>query len=152
MSKSFFFKFGFMLVLVAVAVFWLLSFAFPGEFGDTVMQWVMAGAVGAIGLFYVLRSFSKELAMLRKFYLFFGMGLIAVGGVLVINILAVEDETLKRFIIPGIAVVAAVALLLSVVITGGKKWDQGDNKVIGYKNYAQRKAEAERLAEKENKK
>ena len=60
--------------------------------------------------------------------------------------LAIEDK--QNLVIPIIAVVVTVALLLGFVAVGGKKWDQGDNQNVGYKNYYQRKAEEEKLAEK----
>ena len=55
-------------------------------------------------------------------------------------------------VIPIIALVAAVGLLLTILFTGGKKWDEGDNQKVGYKNYYERKAEEEKQAEKEEKK
>ena len=56
----------------------------------------------------------------------------------------------KSYIWPVIAVIVAVAGVLSVLATGGKKWDEGDNQKVGYKDYRARKAEEEaRKAEEE---
>ena len=52
---------------------------------------------------------------------------------------------------PIIAIVVTVALLLGFVAVGGKKWDQGDNQNVGYKNYYQRKAEEEKKAKEDKK-
>ena len=40
-------------------------------------------------------------------------------------------------------------LVLGILITGGKKWDEGDNHKAGYKNYYQRKEEEEKAKRKE---
>ena len=50
----------------------------------------------------------------------------------------------ENLILPIILVVLAAMLVLGVLITGGKKWDEGDNHKAGYKNYYQRKAEEEK--------
>ena len=56
----------------------------------------------------------------------------------------------KSYIWPIIAVIIALAGVLSVLSTGGKKWDEGDNQKVGYKDYRTRKAEEEaRKAEEE---
>ena len=147
MSKNFFFKFGFMLVFVAVALLWVLSVAMPEEFGAFTGQWAIVIACGLIGIFYVFRAFAKNLNAYKKFYLLVGFVLIAIAVVMLINIFSIKND----LIVPIIALLGAIALLLSVVVTGGKKWDQGDNKNMGYKNYFQRKAEEEKNKNKENK-
>ena len=47
-------------------------------------------------------------------------------------------------ILPIISIVITVAFLITVLATGGKKWDEGDNHKAGYKNYYERKADEEK--------
>ena len=39
---------------------------------------------------------------------------------------------------------AALAIVLGIIGTGGKKWDTADNQKAGYKNYHQIKEEEEK--------
>ena len=40
-------------------------------------------------------------------------------------------------------------IVLGVLVTGGKKWDEGDNQKVGYKTYRERKAEEEKKKQEE---
>ena len=128
MSKKFMFRFALGLVAVVVAVMWLLS--------------VIPGTKDAMGWF----KLGKNAVPLKKLNIYFGAGFVLVAVLSMIGELAIEDK--QNLVIPIIAVVVTVALLLGFVAVGGKKWDQGDNQNVGYKNYYQRKAEEEKLAEK----
>lgn len=147
MSKSFLAKFLIALSIVAVAVFWLLSF-FVEAFKPFNASWAIAIVSGMIGIVFVcVGMFSKKTGIQKKLYIFGGAGLILICVLCLINIFAISNE----IVLPVIAVVVAVAIALSVLVVGGKKWDQGDNQNAGYKNYYQRKAEQEKLDKKENK-
>jgi hypothetical protein len=148
MSKNFFFKFGGMLVFVVVALLWLLKALKVEAFDWFNLQWGIVIASGGLGIFYVLAGIlSKTLGLIKKFYIYFGAGLIIVAVMVIINIYALDGN----ITLPIIGLIIAVALLLGIIVTGGKKWDQGDNKNVGYKNYHQRKAEEEKLKAKEEK-
>ena len=41
--------------------------------------------------------------------------------------------------------------MLSVIAVGGNRWDSGDNKQVGYKNYFQRKKAEEKAEVKQEK-
>lgn len=140
MSKSFFLKFGFILLFIVVAGLWLASIIQPELFGAFNIQWAIVIVAGGAGLFYLLRAFGKNLVAFKKFYVIVGTVLIGVAILVLINIFAIEDAV----VIPILAILACVGMLVMLLVTGGKKWDQADNKNVGYKDYAHRKAEAER--------
>lgn len=149
MSKKFMFRFTLGLVAVVVAVMWLLS-VIPGTkeaMGWFTLGWAITIIAGVFGLAFIFRGlFGKNFGPLKKLNIYFGAGFILVAVFSMIGELAIEDK--QSLVIPIIAVVVTVALLLGFVAVGGKKWDQGDNQNVGYKNYYQRKAEEEKLAEK----
>ena len=72
--------------------------------------------------------------------IFLSAGLLVVALVCLISALALPDN----WVLPLILILLGVMIVLSVLITGGKKWDEGDNHKVGYKNYYQRKAEEEK--------
>lgn len=149
MSKNFVFKFVLALVAVAAAVLWLLSVLMEETFGWFSLGWAITIVAGVFGIMFVLRGlFSKSAGPLKKLYIYFGAALIAVAGFALIGELAVKKDNL---VMPIIAVVVTAALLLGFLAVGGKKWDQGDNQNVGYKNYYQRKAEEEKKSEEDKK-
>ena len=82
------------------------------------------------------------------FYMICG-AVLAVGGVLALVGRIIDDDRVH----PIIAIIITVGMLLCILAVGGKKWDQGDNEVAGYKDYRTRKKEeeeAKRRAEEEN--
>lgn len=150
MSKHFFTKFLMALAWLAAAVLWLLSVILPDKFGFFNLNWAVVVICGTGGLALLLRGlFSKKTGVLKKSDLFWGAVLVVIAVVSVIFALKLP----KNYIWPIIAVIIAVAGLFSVLATGGKKWDEGDNHKAGYKDYRTRKAEEEaRKAEEEKKK
>lgn len=145
------FRFTLGLVAVVVAVMWLLS-VIPGTkeaMGWFTLGWAITIIAGVFGLAFIFRGlFGKNFGPLKKLNIYFGAGFILVAVFSMIGELAIEDK--QSLVIPIIAVVVTVALLLGFVAVGGKKWDQGDNQNVGYKNYYQRKAEEEKAAKKNN--
>ena len=153
MSKSFLFKFLLGLSLLAAAVFWLLS-VLPAT--EEAMNVNIPGGVGSwVGLiisggwavaFILLGIFSRDKTnILKKFYVYIGIALAFVAVVMLINIFAWDVPML-----PVIVVAVVLALLVGMMVVGGKKWDQGDNQNVGYKNYRQRKAEEEKKEKRDN--
>ena len=143
MSKKFGFVFIIALAFVAAAVLWLMSEIPVAGFEAFSPSWAIALVSGVCALAFILRgAFEKSSPTpIRKLYVFLGAGFAIVCIFMIISAAAWTNG--KRLIAPIIGVVLAAALLLSILFTGGKKWDQGDNKNAGYKNYHQRKAEEE---------
>ena len=147
MSKHFFTKLLLALAWLAAAVLWLLSVILPDRFGFFNLNWAIVIVCGTGGLALLLRgTLSGKKGVLKKGDLFLGAGLLVIAAISVIFALALP----KSYIWPIIAVIIALAGVLSVLATGGKKWDEGDNQKVGYKDYRARKAEEEaRKAEEE---
>ena len=146
MSKKFLFKFLIALVFVASAVVWLLSVLYPSTFGNLNLSWIIASVCAVLGLIFIGRGlFSKKLGIAKKLNILIGAGFI-VAGVFALVGTIVKDS----LVWPIIAVVIAVALLLCLFATGGKKWDEADNQKVGYKDYYARKAEEEKEEYKDN--
>ncbi|MDR0855690.1 MAG: hypothetical protein LBN25_04890 [Christensenellaceae bacterium] len=146
MSKNLIFKILFPLSLLAAAVIWLLAIPAVGVIKDFNPSWVGFGVAALWGLLFVLAGlFKKTFGLAKKTAIVIGVGLLLIAAFLIISIFAISDTV----IIPIICIALALALVLSVLAVGGKKWDSGDNQKVGYKNYYQRKEEEEKKAGKE---
>ncbi len=140
MSKKIWFKLLIALSMVAVSVVWLLSVLMPDKFEKFNAIWLITAFAGIMGIAFILKGlFSKTLTFAKKFYIFFG-AMFLIAAVLSLVGTLIED----KLVLPIIAIIITVALLLSVLAVGGKKWDTADNQKVGYKNYYQRKAEEEK--------
>ena len=150
MSKSFLFKFVIALSFLAAAVLWLLSLVKPETFGFFNLSWALVMGCGVTGIALMTRGlFSKKLGLLKKGDIWLGAIFAGIAAVSVVTALAAP----KSYVWPVIAIVAAFALVISLIATGGKKWDEGDNTQVGYKDYWARRKEAEaREAEEEKRK
>lgn len=149
MSKSFFFKLLIALAWLAAAVLWLLSVILPEKFGFFNLNWAIVVICGTGGLALLLRGiFAKKTGVLKKSDVYLGAVLLIVAGISIVFALALP----KSYIWPIIAVVVALAGVFSVIATGAKKWDEGDNHKVGYKDYRTRKAEEEAREAEEAKK
>ena len=136
MSKNMLFKVLVALCFIAVAVLWALSVA---EVITVNLSWVIAIFAFALGALFILKGlFSKNVGTLKNLNILFG-ALLVVAGILALVGTVIDD----KLILPIIAIVVTVAILLCILATGGKKWDQGDNENVGYKNYWERKKEKE---------
>lgn len=141
MSKKLFLKLLVALSFLAAAVFYLLSALEVEPFTSFNLAWaglIFSGVSGLALLFNALGT--KNSAALKKLNLILSAALLVVAAVCLISALAMPENLL----LPIVLVVLAVMLVLGVLITGGKKWDEGDNHKAGYKNYYQRKAEEEK--------
>lgn len=144
MSKSFLTKLLVALAFVVAAVLWLLSIVIPDTFGFFNLSWAVvlfSGVGGIVLLFNAIGA--KNSATLKKMNIALATVLLVIAAVSIAFALALP----KNLIWPIIAVVVAVVLLLGLFVTGGKKWDEGDNHKVGYKNYYERKKEEEKQKE-----
>ena len=141
MSKKLFSRLLVGLSFLAAAIFYLLSELMPETFGGFNLAWagvIFAGVSGLSLLFSAIGT--KNSTQLKKMEIFLSAGLLVVAVICLIFALALPEN----LVLPIIFVVLAAMLVLSILITGGKKWDEGDNHKVGYKNYYQRKAEEEK--------
>lgn len=141
MSKKMFLRLLIALAFLAAAVFYLLSALKIEPFTEFNLAWaglIFSGVSGLALLFAAIGT--KNSVALKKMQLLLSAGLLVVAALCLIFALALPDN----LVLPIILVVLAVVLVLSVFITGGQKWDEGDNHKVGYKNYYQRKAEEEK--------
>ncbi|MCL2539815.1 MAG: hypothetical protein FWE53_00055 [Firmicutes bacterium] len=148
-SKNLFSKALLALIWVAAAALWLLSVleATKATFGWFNLAWAATIIAGSTGIVVILGTIlGKGGYFGKRFKIIFGAALMIVAFGCLTAAIVVPGE----IIWPIIAVVITVAILLSILVVGGKKWDQGDNQNAGYKNYYQRKAEEEKKNKKED--
>ena len=148
MSKNFLFKLLVGLIILAAPVLWLLSLVIPETFGWFNASYAVAMVSAGIGVLLLLKGvFKKDNVIYKKANIWLGVGLLVVTLLSIASAIALP----KNWIIPIICVLAALAVVLGIIGTGGKKWDTSDNQKVGYKNYHQRKAEEEKQQKKEEK-
>ena len=141
MSKNFFVKLLVALAFLAAAVFFFLSVLEVEPFTEFSASWAGVIFAGVSGLALLLSSIgTKNSTQLKKLQLTLSTALLVVALVCLVFALALP----KNWILPLILILIGVMLVVSILITGGKKWDEGDNHKVGYKNYYQRKAEEEK--------
>ena len=141
MSKKMFVRLLVGLAFLAAVVLFLLSELMPDTFGGFNVAWaglIFSGVCGLAFLFAALGT--KNSLTLKKLNLLLSAALLVVAVLCLVFALALPDN----LVLPIILVVLAAVLVLGILITGGKKWDEGDNHKVGYKNYYQRKAEEEK--------
>ncbi len=138
---------GALIILVAV-VLWLLSIVVPETFGFFSLAWAGVVLCGGLGLVMLLNGcFQKNISTIKKLKIWFGIALIVCAFLCLISELAIQGS----LVIPIIAIIITVGLLITIIATGGAKWDEGDNHKSGYKNYHERKAEEEKNDQEESK-
>ncbi len=134
--------------LVVASVLYLLSVCVPEKFDFFNLAWAGLIVSGAWGVIILLDGvFERNIPVVKRFKILAGAGLIVCGVVCAVMACLVP----QNLVVPIIVLVVAVAILLGVLATGGKKWDEGDNQKIGYENYFQRKAREEKENEKNSK-
>lgn len=140
MSKKIFLKLLVALSFLAAAVFFFLSVLEVEPFTEFSAAWAGVIFAGVSGLALLCSAIAtKNSTQLKKTKIILSTALLAVALVCVISALALPDN----WILPLILILVGVMLVVSILVTGGKKWDEGDNHKAGYKNYYQRKAEEE---------
>ncbi|HIV64373.1 MAG TPA: hypothetical protein H9693_06395 [Firmicutes bacterium] len=136
MSKNLLFKVLVALCFVAAAVLWILSAA---DIIAINMSWAIAVFAFVLGALFIGKGlFSRNVGTFKKLNILFG-AVFVVAGVLALVGTFIEES----LVLPIIALIVTLAVLLCILATGGRKWDQGDNDNAGYKNYWQRKKEKE---------
>ncbi|MDR0426738.1 MAG: hypothetical protein LBH24_06195 [Clostridiales bacterium] len=145
MNKNFLFSFLIALSVLAAAILWILSVTVEA-FAFFSWSWAVVIVAGGFGLAFLIKAvFTRNNPAVKKLYIFAA----ALFAVIAVAALVVASVIPDNIVFPIIAVIAAAALLLGVLVTGGRKWDTGDNQKVGYKNYYQRKAEEEKQAQKD---
>lgn len=141
MSKKILVRLLVALSFLAAAVFFFLSVLEVEPFTEFSASWagvIFAGVSGIALLFNAIGT--KNSVTLKKLNVALSAVLLAVALVCLVSALALP----QNWILPLILILVGVMLVLGILITGGKKWDEGDNHKVGYKNYYQRKAEEEK--------
>ena len=147
MSKKFLIRLLVGLSFLAAAVLFLLSELMPEKFGGFNLSWAGVIFAGVCGLCFLLGGLTaKNSTQLRKLYVLIGTILLVITVLLLSFAIALPDN----LVLPICLVVAAAGLVLGLLFTGGKKWDEGDNQKVGYKNYYQRKKEEEDAKDKDD--
>ncbi len=125
--------------LVFATLLWVIDVAAPTAMPGFNFAWAAFIATTIWGVSFIVRIFFEKQVVLKKSWaILAGMFFLMAAGSL-IGALALPS----KLILPILCFTAAVSVLLGSLIVGGKKWDQGDNEKPGYKNYYERKAEAE---------
>ena len=146
MSKKILVRLLVALSFLAAAVFFFLSVLEVEPFTEFSASWagvIFAGVSGIALLFNAIGT--KNSVTLKKLNVALSAVLLAVALVCLVSALALP----QNWILPLILILVGVMLVLGILITGGKKWDEGDNHKAGYKNYYQRKEEEEKAKRKE---
>lgn len=120
------------------AILWLLSVVLSEQFGFFNLNWAFVMICGVAGLCLIIGAITAEqMVAMKKLKLFVGAMLLVAAAVSMVFALTLPEN----YIWPIVAVICTAAGLISVCVTGGKKWDEGDNHKPGYKDYRTRKAE-----------
>ena len=140
MNRNFIFKLVSYLLILMAPVLWLLKILLPTTFAWFNLSLAVGFVTAGIAFMVLLRAFiTTKGVTFKKLEIFIAgaLGIIAVFSF--VSAFALP----KNLIAPIVCIVVAACLLLSLLATGGKNWDQADNHNVGYKNYHQRKAEQE---------
>ena len=136
MSKKILVRLLVALSFLVAAVFFFLSVLEVEPFTEFSASWagvIFAGVSGIALLFNAIGT--KNSVTLKKLNVALSAVLLAVALVCLVSALALP----QNWILPLILILVGVMLVLGILITGGKKWDEGDNHKAGYKNSYQRK-------------
>lgn len=144
MSRNLIYKILGALVVVAAAVLWILSLTVPETFGFFSLAWAGVLLCGGIGVIFLLNGIiQKNITTIKKLKIWFGVALLVCAVLCLVSAITIPEN----LVIPIIAVIVAVGFMITILATAGKKWDEGDNHKVGYKNYFERKKEEEKQNE-----
>ena len=143
------------LVLLALAGLWLTQVLVAKYLPDNnvlawySLPWAATIFLAALGTKFLLDGIfmSSNGVIARRLTIIAGAVVLGLALICLTTAIAIPNN----IVAPILAMIIAVALFVAILVTGGRKWDAGDNQRVGYKNYYQRKAEEEK-AEKANKK
>jgi len=148
MNKRFLSKLIAVSLLLVVAVFYCLSLVPVEGFEWFSLNWAGVIVLGGWGVLYLLGGLlSKNIGTLKKAEIWIGIVLLILAFGCLITELTVPD----KLVWPIIFIILAFGAVISVIAVGGNRWDSGDNKQVGYKNYFQRKKAEEKEERKEEK-
>lgn len=144
MSRNLIYKILGALVVVAAAVLWILSLTVPETFGFFSLAWAGVLLCGGIGVIFLLNGIiQKNITTIKRLKIWFGVALLVCAVLCLVSAITIPEN----LVIPIIAVIVAVGFMITILATAGKKWDEGDNHKVGYKNYFERKKEEEKQNE-----
>ena len=137
MSKTIAFRLIIGLSLLIAATIWLLSFipATAQLFtigAGTVGHWVVFALTLGWGIAFIVRGVavkSNGPPFIRRLWVIFGVLLLVVAAIIIVEVFAWFEEG-SIPIIPIVAVGLALALFVSLIAVGGRKWDQADNEMV----------------------
>ena len=131
-------------MVVAAAVLWILSLTVPETFSFFSLAWAGVLLCGGIGVIFLLNGIiQKNITTIKKLKIWFGVALLVCAVLCLVSAITIPEN----LVIPIIAVIVAVGFMITILATAGKKWDEGDNHKVGYKNYFERKKEEEKQNE-----
>lgn len=143
MSKNLLFRLVLALIALAAAVMWLLTVipATAESMSWFSLGWSVVMVAGSLGVAFLGKGLiAKAPVAVKKANIMFGAGFVALALTALVGELAWKGN----LVLPIITVVVTAALVLGIIATGGKKWDEGDNHAAGYKSYRERKDEENR--------
>ena len=140
MNKNFVFSLINAFAFLAVAIVWVLSLIFVEAFAWFNLGYGIAFVCAIVGLTFAIGANKKLDTMTKKAKLALALCFWVIAVVALVFALALPTT----FVPALVCLVIAIAIVLSVLLVGGEKWDKGDNEKPGYKNYYERKAEQEK--------
>jgi len=140
-------------VLVMLAALWLAEVLVAKYYPDNnilawySLSWATTIFLAAAGVKFLLDGIfmSSRGVIARRMTIISGAVVLVMALICLTSAIAIPNN----IIAPIIAIIITAGLFVAILVTGGRKWDAGDNQTVGYKNYRQRKAEEEK-AEKAN--
>ncbi len=137
MQKRYLFGVINLAILVFALILWVVDVA--ADVAGLNFAWIACIATAGWGASFLVRVFfEKQIELKKSWAILAGVFFVAAAGCL-LAALALDG----KLALPIICLAAAGSLLLGSIALGGKKWDEGDNQKPEYKNYYERKAEAE---------
>ncbi len=125
--------------LVFVALLWVIDVAAPTALPFFNFAWAAFLLTAIWGVSFTVRVFVEKQTIMKKSWTILATVFYVTAAVSLISALALPG----KLVLPILCFAAATAVLIGSLVLGGKKWDEGDNQKPGYKNYYERKAEAE---------
>ena len=140
-------------VLVMLAALWLAEVLVAKYYPDNnilawySLSWATTIFLAAAGVKFLLDGIfmGSRGVIARRMTIIAGAVVLVMALICLTSAIAIPNN----IIAPIIAIIITTGLFVAILVTGGRKWDAGDNQTVGYKNYRQRKAEEEK-AEKAN--
>ncbi len=123
--------------LVFALLLWVISLAAEDALLGFDFAWAAFIATAIWGVSFTVRVFFEKDVVLKKSWAILACVFYLAAAGSLIGALALEG----KLVLPILCLAAAAAALISSIVLGGKKWDEGDNQKPDYKNYYERKEE-----------